>query len=380
MYFDFKTFFRMAYLSFFKAKNSAAPLTPKRFIVLVLFFAFFSLFQVFNAICFGLDNIFFPGWRKIELEPPVFIIGNPRSGTTFMHRLLAQDKGRFFFFLAWEIFAPSIIQKKVLSLFGRIDRNLLGNFCEKKIRKIEANILTKFNKIHKTGLFYPEECETLLFHIFSTYNILFLFPFEGLGWFDQFDIACPPKHRKRIMTFYLDCVKRQAYFKGNKAQLLSKSPGFTPKVQSLLEYFPGCKIIYMARNPLQVIPSTLNIVSEIWKSANLKPEPSNLHKAYEMVKFYYSYPLSFFEKIPLSTYHIVNYENLVKQPSQVVCSIYEHFGFTINERYKNILEKEDEKAKAYKSSHSYSLDQFAYTHDQIISDFKEIFQRFSFRV
>lgn len=251
-------------------------------------------------------------------------------------------------------FCPAIIQKKILSLLGRIDSKL-GNFCGKKIRQIEANVLKNFNKMHKTGLFYPEECETLLVHIFSTYNILFLFPFESLGWFDRFDIACPSEHRKRIMTFYLDCVKRQAYFKGNKGRLLSKSPGFTPKIQSLLEYFPECKIIYMVRNQLQVIPSTLNLVSEIWKSANLNSELSNLHKAYEMVKFYYSYPLSFFEKIPLSTYHIVNYEHLAKQPSQVVRSIFKHFGFTINERYKNILEKEDEKAKVYKTSHIYGF-------------------------
>lgn len=378
MYFDFHTFFRMIYLSFFKSKNTLAPLTAKRFIALVVFFAIFPLAQLFNAMCFRLDNIIFPRWRTIELEPPVFIIGNPRSGTTFLHRVLAQDKERFFFFLAWEIFFPAIIQKKCLSFLGRID-NRLGNFFEKKIREIEAKILKNFNKMHKTGLFFPEECETLLIHIFSTYNVLFFFPFKELDWFDRFDIACPAEHRKRIMSFYLNCVKRQAYFKGNRGRLLSKSPGFTPKIKSLLEYFPGCKIIYIARNPLQVIPSTFNLVSEIWKSAGFKPTPDDMHKIYEMATFYYSYPLTFFEQISPLSYQLVNYNHLVEKPSHVVYSIYDHFGFTMSEMYKDTLKKDDEKAKVYKSSHVYSQNQLVYRREQIISDLHEIFDRFSFR-
>ncbi len=287
------------------------------------------------------------------------------------------DEEKFFYFRTWEIMFPAIIQKKFLSFLGRIDQRL-GGIGGKTIRNIEAKRLKHFNKMHQTGLFFPEECELLLIHIFSSYNILFYFPVAELNWFHRFDISCPPADRKRIMTFYRECVKRQAFFKGNKGRLLSKSPGFTPKIQSLYEYFPGCSILCMIRNPLEVVPSMLNLVSEICKSAKVESGPVALDKAYEMAKFYYHYPLSCFEQVSESTFKLVQYDELVRNPSKLVRSIYRQFNFSLNSRYADILRTEDQKAKAYKSRHRYSLDQFHLTREQIIADLKEIFNRFGF--
>jgi hypothetical protein len=98
MYFDFRTFFRLAYLSFFKWKDTASPLTVKRFLFLIGFFLIFPVVQLFNAICFLLDEILFSEYREIEIKKPGFIVGAARSGTTFIHRLMARDEGQFFFF------------------------------------------------------------------------------------------------------------------------------------------------------------------------------------------------------------------------------------------------------------------------------------------
>ena len=44
--------------------------------------------QVISAATLGLDHLFYPRHRKQPIDRPIFIIGNPRSGTTFLHRLL----------------------------------------------------------------------------------------------------------------------------------------------------------------------------------------------------------------------------------------------------------------------------------------------------
>jgi hypothetical protein len=51
-------------------------------------FAVLQLRQAISSATMGLDRVFFRGYRKQPIDRPIFIVGNPRSGTTFLHRLL----------------------------------------------------------------------------------------------------------------------------------------------------------------------------------------------------------------------------------------------------------------------------------------------------
>ena len=44
--------------------------------------------QAMSSLTLRLDRIAFPGYRQQPIDRPIFIVGNPRSGTTFLHRLL----------------------------------------------------------------------------------------------------------------------------------------------------------------------------------------------------------------------------------------------------------------------------------------------------
>ena len=71
------------------------------------------LFVFFTNLTLFLDNIFFPQYRKVEVKNPVFIIGHPRSGTTFLHRLLTQTND-FAVFQLWHILLPSLTARVLL--------------------------------------------------------------------------------------------------------------------------------------------------------------------------------------------------------------------------------------------------------------------------
>jgi hypothetical protein len=49
---------------------------------------------VFPVISFFwlVDEVLYRGYRKVEVEAPVFIAGQPRSGTTFLHRTMSADE------------------------------------------------------------------------------------------------------------------------------------------------------------------------------------------------------------------------------------------------------------------------------------------------
>ena len=81
--------------------------------------------EITNRLGFFLDGILFPGFRKTEVKAPLFIVGYPRSGTTFLHRLLGKDEEHVSHMKTWELFlAPSIIQKKILKFLGDMDERL----------------------------------------------------------------------------------------------------------------------------------------------------------------------------------------------------------------------------------------------------------------
>jgi hypothetical protein len=67
-----------------------------------------------NTLCFLLDYLLFPRLWTQKVHKPIFIVGQARSGTTLMHRLMAADGDHFSYFLYWETLFPSLVQKKVI--------------------------------------------------------------------------------------------------------------------------------------------------------------------------------------------------------------------------------------------------------------------------
>ncbi len=95
MYFDFATWFRVARLI---AKE---PFRFKRALFLWGVFIGLTLSSTFNVICLALDRVFFPGFRDTPIVAPIFIVGNGRSGTTHIQRILSADAERFSYFKTW---------------------------------------------------------------------------------------------------------------------------------------------------------------------------------------------------------------------------------------------------------------------------------------
>jgi hypothetical protein len=379
MFFATRTFFRLANTSLLQRKG--LPSAHRRDLLFcLLFFTLFPLVELLNAICFLLDEILFPDHRSVGIPQPIFVIGNPRSGTTILHRVLARDQQRFFCFRMWEIIFPSILQKKIVSSIGKFDR-LTGSHLRQFMLRWEAKRFQKLRPAHKMGLLLPEEDDKLLAHILAAADLAFFFPYGGFEKLARFDVAVDLKEQRRIMDFYLQCVRRQAYFKGGRRTLLSKTPYSSGKVQNLLRCFPDCKIIYLVRNPLQVVPSAISVARVIIRSAfGTEPQADLDEHIYEALKFYYSYPLQRLARLPEDRFVVVNYEDLIRQPRQVVERIYERFGLPLKPDYKQLLDQEVASMRQYKSRHRYSLDQCSVTRERIVSDLGPIFERFEFDV
>ncbi len=230
LYFDLRTF-----LTIPRAIMQERP-GFRRALLLIGLFAVLTIHSLIVAVCLVLDHVLFPGFRKVPIKTPVFVVGNARSGTTHMHRLLCGDEGRFSYFRTWELLLPSIVQKKAIRMLAGFDERFLKGAIERRMRGQEDQTLMR--------------------------ELAYLFDVDGR----------PEHERRRVLGFYRSMVRRQIYLYGGATIHCSKNPTFVLKMRRLLEVFPDARFIYMARHPDQTIPSLLDVMGQYWQAMGTDPE------------------------------------------------------------------------------------------------------------
>jgi hypothetical protein len=328
--------------------------------------------------CFFLDDIFFPGHKSQPIEKPLFIIGNLRSGSTFLHRLLSRDVETFTSMTIWDIYlTPSVTQKKLTQMVSRLDRKL-GGHLHHLLYEFDRRTLGKY-KIHRISFFQPEEDENILFHIWDSFWVSFLFPFANqMPDYRHFDEALPPEYRQRIMKFYKSMLQRHLYATGKK-YFVAKNPAFSPKIQTLLEFFPDARIIYLARNPLDMLPSTISWINYARGVFTEPKEKYNYQdEILDFTQHWYRYPLRYLDAHPSPRNLILNYDDLIQRPEHVIRGFYEQFGYPDKPGLDRIVDEAVKETLSFNSDHVYSYAEMGFTREQIVEIYADIFERFGF--
>jgi hypothetical protein len=369
-HFDFATYFRMLRLAW----EEDNPAGRRRLFFLLL--AVVPVVASVNALCFFLDPLLFPGLRRVRVRTPVFNVGHARSGTTLMHRIMSEDE-RFSCFLMWELYFPSILQKKLVRFLGRLDRELLGGRIDARIRAWEKRKFRATEEIHETSLTAPEEDDSVLLFSCASGWWIVLLPYMGKLDFYHVD-RWPEKRRRRLMRFYAECVRRQLYLNGPEKIHLSKNPTFAGRVEALLETFPDARIVVPMRNPYETIPSLLKLMKVSWSLRRWdEAEMSRSLRVLADQSFHtYLYPLEVLARHPETRRAIVDYRELVAQPKRTLERVYAELGFPVSPEVAALLDEEQRRARAHATSHRYSLGEFGLEAGEIRAALAELFARY----
>ncbi len=255
MPFFWKHLIRQAVRSVFGTRGTHRRLTGHRITVLAVFWILFIPHQIFTRLCLLLDYVLFPGWYRTPVEKPLFITGCFRSGTTFLHRLMAGDTETFSAVKTWEIYlAPSISQRKLLRIWKRLDR-LMGSPARRWLNWYDREKLGNV-RFHKVGLWKEEEDEGFFLFLWDSLFTWFFFPdTAGITDYHFNDHAITPRRQRQRWRFYRACVRRHMYCHPGSPVYLSKNPAFTPQLASLREAFPDARVVYLVRDPRRVLVS-----------------------------------------------------------------------------------------------------------------------------
>jgi hypothetical protein len=374
VYFDFRTWRRIAGLI------AREPFRPRRALFLWGVFFGLSLLSVFNMLCLMLDPLVFPRLREQRIVAPIFIVGNGRSGTTHIHRILSADGERFSFFKTWELLLPSVLAHRLVDALDAFDRRILGGRIRRRLRASEDGALEEIRKLHDWQSTGSEEDDFVMFANWSSVSLTFPFPYpelEYLFWTDRESEA----KRRRILGFYEDMLKRLLYCRPGERIHCSKSPQFTLKMRGLLEQFPDARFIVMLRHPYETIPSLLDLMSQYWRAMGAPEElvRASAELLGEIQIAQYRYAVEVVDQLPESQSIIVEFRDLLADPKRVVERIYDRFGMEMSEAFDRFLDDEREAARAFKSQHEYEPEGQGPARERVVRELADLFERFDWQ-
>lgn len=372
MLFDLRTYLRMFRLAFGERPRGA------RLVLLGILALGIPAVAAFHAVCMALDHLLFPGFRRIALREPVFVVGHARSGSSLLHELLARDGERFSTFLTWELFLPSILQKKLVRGLGALDRAWLGGALDRRIKAFEDRSFAKGREMHPMSFTRPEEDEFLFAASCASGVWVLLFPYWRELDYLYYTDELPPRRRRKLLRFYRGCVQRQLYLNGPEKIHLSKNPTFCGKVESLIEAFPDARFVVCLRTPYETIPSLLKLMTRNWKAARCSPERMEDSRRVLAEQSFHSYrhPLEVLARHPEIRSAQVDYRSLVEEPKARVLEVYARLGLPVSPEYEKALTLEEARSRTHRAEHVYSLGEFGLEPGEIRARLGDLFERY----
>jgi hypothetical protein len=248
--------------------------------------------------------------RQTEItQPPIFILGHWRTGTTFLHELLIQDQ-RHGYPTTYECMGPNHFL--LTERFARFLKFLMP------AHRPMDNM--------KVGFDRPQEDEFALCMLGQRSPYLTIAfpnnPPQDGAYLDLEGISTGALHGwQRTLVQFLKLV---TYKTGKR--LVLKSPPHTARIKVLKEMFPGALFIHIMRDPYVVYASTVNLWKILYQTQGLqKPTYAGLE---EYVLSTYTRIYQRLEEgkklLGPNQFYELRYEDLVKNPAGELRKVYDH--------------------------------------------------------
>lgn len=355
--------------------------SPFRYRALMLAFLLVGHFPftLVTAIAQWVDDRVYPRWKEHPHRAPVFIVANPRSGTTFLHRLLALDEERFVPMQMWHTMLPAITAQRGVLFLQKLDR-AVGSPAGRVVHWIERQFFGGWDGVHNTGVGRTEEDEAIFFMAMATASQGLVYPdndlFEPLAIFDDLET----ERRQAVMAFYEDCLRRFLYANHESRTYLCKNVFSSGRIRSLAEKFPEARFIHIVRHPYEAIPSFCSMFSMPWKF--LQPE---IQSDSEQVRAWARIGVAFYRHLhqvtrdwPSDRIVDVSYDELMEDPEGAVRRVCGQIGVPITDEFAVRLRAESSTRMNYERKHRYTMEQFGLTPEWIYDQLSDIFEVYGF--
>ena len=308
-----------------------------------------------------------PEILQVPIRKPLFVLGLPRSGTTFLFNLLSQDPhSRWLHY--WELLHPSPPPTiETAAADSRIER------VEQRLAFFKS-LVPDIDTAHYIDANGPEECNGLFENNFTT-SLLFFFR------------AHVPTYQKWQHT-EPDWIAAYQYYRA-QLQLLSwkwpgahwllKAPAHLFHLDILLAVFPDACVVQNHRAPIKAIPSLASLSSIVRGAFSDHVESKVVGQGWlDEIAIAINRAIKVRRNTSSQQFFDVKYTDLVQDPIRTVKRIYDYFDYNYSEQMEKNLQRYIQENRQHKHGvHRYYLEQFGLNADQVSERFQDYCQYFN---
>jgi hypothetical protein len=306
----------------------------------------------------ALDGLYYPDFTRTRVPAPLFVIATPRSGTTYLHHLLALDEERFLSCKLYQTIVPSILLERALARLGELD-GATGRVLGRLLEAIDKRMFTDWESIHRVSLRSDEEDESLFVYSLTSPALYLLFPF--IREMPEFVEITRLGRRvvRRVARDYRDTLKRWVYLAGDERTPLIKNVLLPSRLAVSDRAFPDARYIHIVRDPREAIPSAVSMFHTMWQShSNIAADSPATRALGDMFLEHYRLLCDQARVRPPERWIQVRYEALIDDPIGTVERIYGVLGAELGPAFRARLESAAAEARRFKSRHRYDPSEF----------------------
>jgi hypothetical protein len=310
-----------------------------------------SVYSIINSLLKIVQDLFFAKRiaEAVIVEPPIFIIGHWRTGTTYLHELLTLDE-RFTAPTTLECFAPGHFL-----VSGWLLR-MLAFFLP--ARRPMDDMLVGWDR--------PQEDE------FALVNLGIASPYETLAFPNHRPVGSEFLNMTEVTKQQIDtwkagllsflqavnfCRNRKIKRANVTKRIVLKSPTHTARLHILRQMFPTAQFIHVVRHPSNIFASTVWLWRALYETQGFqKPEfgplsdggPSVEEYVLDTMELLYRDFFTQVSAMPPRHFCEVRYEDLIAAPVTEMSRIYRELNFGPVEPIRAKLEAYVLKLSGYK--------------------------------
>lgn len=296
---------------------------------------------------------------------PLLVIGLPRTGTTLLFSLLAQDTtSRPLLF--WESMQPAPPPTpETRTTDPRIEK-------ARKTLKALHSTLPELSAIHHFVHDGPEECLGLLMNAFFTPFFRGRIP-AYRDWLDavseEFVDWVYVEYRQQLQLL-------QSQVTGH--HWLLKCPSHLWGLGGLLRAMPEAAIVQTHRHVAESLPSLCSLTATVEQLCYTTVDPQEVgQRGLHTVEQLVTRSLQARDAAPQAAIHDVGYRELIQDPVASVRSIYERFGFPFTSEFEQRMRDYlQQNRQGQHGRHRYSLEQYGLSFDLVRDRFRAYHDRF----
>jgi Sulfotransferase family len=258
------------------------------------------------------------------IEQPIFITGLPRSGTTFLHSLLTQDRENLAV-RCWETIYPC---GSPTAANGVRDRRPIK--VERQLNTF-AWLAPEIRQVHRLHADSPQECTEITAHVFQSlrFDTTHRVP-TYRRWLDNAGHLAAYQFHRRFLK-HLQHGK-------SAGRWVLKSPDHVFALDAIRDVYPDARLVFVHRNPLDVLPSVAQLTEILRRPFTNRLERSEVgEQVSERWRQGAKILVAFSSISDASSDRVahLDFNSLVRDPLGSVAALYERFGLTFSNGFAN---------------------------------------------